>query len=97
MGLNEAAGYLAVAVTAYLTGLIAAGPGYARNRSTSAWPMPASGWGCRCCWSARPAGTPASKPSWPIPIGPRARTARLPHTQPPLARTSRPPSDTDPR
>jgi MFS family permease len=64
MGLNEAAGYLAVAVTAYL---------------------PASAWGCRRCWSARPAGTPSSKPAWstptlrPLPI--RARTAG--HRRPP--------------
>ena len=33
MGLNEAAGYLAVALTAYLTGLIATGPGCGPNRS----------------------------------------------------------------
>ena len=63
MGLNEAAGYMAVAVTAYLTGLIAARAGCARNRSTWALPTPASASACRCYWSARPAGTPTSRPS----------------------------------
>ena len=80
MGLNEAAGYLAVALTAYLTGLIAAGPGCGPSRSTSAWPMPASAWACRRCWSAR--CTPTSKPSWPMPIDPRVNTTP---NQPPAA------------
>jgi MFS family permease len=67
MGLNEAAGYLAVAVTAYLTGLIAARDGLRPEPFYLGLPTPASGWGCRPCLSARPAGTPASKPSSPTP------------------------------
>jgi MFS family permease len=63
MGLNEAAGYLAVAITAYLAGLIAARTGLRLSRSTSAWPMPAWASACRPCWSARPTGTPSSKPN----------------------------------
>jgi MFS family permease len=68
MGLNEAAGYLAVAVTAYLTGLIAAHAGLRPEPFYLAWPTPASASGCRRCWSARPAGMPSSKPDWPMPI-----------------------------
>ena len=61
MGLNEAAGYTAVAVTALATGYIAAGYGLRPDRSISASPMPRSVWGCPPWPSARPAITLASR------------------------------------
>ena len=62
MGLNEAAGYAAVAVTALATGYLAPRPtDCARSRSSSASPSPRSAWGCRPWWSRRPATTPASR------------------------------------
>ena len=62
MGLNEAAGYVAVAVTALVTGYLAAGvraaPGTvpARDRVRRARPRACPPWPC-----ARPAGTPGSR------------------------------------
>ena len=63
MGLNEAAGYGAVALTALATGFIAAArTGCAPNRSSSASPTPGSASASRPCSSARPTATPATKP-----------------------------------
>ena len=44
-GLNEAAGYLAVASPPTSPASSPPGPGCGPSRSTSAWPTPASGWG----------------------------------------------------
>jgi MFS family permease len=62
MGLNEAAGYLAVALTAYLTGLIAARAGLRPEPFYLGLAYVGLG-----LWSARPAATPNSRPSWPMP------------------------------
>ena len=62
MGLNEAAGYGAVAVTALATGYIAANYGLRPGRSSSASPTRRSASACRSWPSAKPAATPAWKP-----------------------------------
>ena len=72
MGLNEAAGYLAVAA-AVATGYLAAIYGLRPGRSTSASSSPPSGWVCPRWRCARPAGTPGWKP----PRTPPARTAAM--------------------
>src|SRR6266480_6722530 len=53
MGLNEAAGYGALAVTAYLTGLSRNMPGFARNPSSSAWPTGGLDSVSQSSWCAR--------------------------------------------
>ena len=61
MGLNEAAGYGAVAATALATGYIAARAGLRPEPFLSVSPSPGSGSACRCCSCARPRATPAMK------------------------------------
>jgi predicted MFS family arabinose efflux permease len=57
MGLNEAAGYGAVAITALATGYLAAAYGCARPCSCSAPPTSPSAWACPPPPSRKPAAT----------------------------------------
>ena len=69
MGLNEAAGYAAVAGTALATGYVAESYGLRPGRSSWASPSRLSALGCRPWGSGRPATTHGSRPPvmWPAP------------------------------
>jgi MFS family permease len=77
MGLNEAAGYGAVAITALATGYIAQ-EAFAPSPSISGSCTPVSGSACRSCSSARPAATPTWRPPCTSPVTTATTTVSRP-------------------